>query len=58
MTAYKPINHGASSFQTIRDKKYHIKSWGKTDAPLLIYLHGWADTGSTFQFVVDKFQSN
>ena len=58
MTVYKPINSGASSFLTIRDKKYHIKSWGKADAPLLIYLHGWADTGSTFQFVVDKFQSN
>ena len=58
MTAYKPINSGASSFLTIRDKKYHIKSWGEADAPLLIYLHGWADTGSTFQFVIDKLQSN
>ncbi len=30
-------------------------SGGRPTAPLLVYLHGWADTGSTFQFVVDAF---
>ena len=32
---------------------YCINEWGDANNPLLIYLHGWADTGSTFQFVVD-----
>ena len=57
MTVYKPVDCGNSTFLDIRGKKYHIKVWGENDAPVLFYLHGWADTGSTFQFVVDALQS-
>ena len=32
------------------------RQWGAADAPLLIYVHGWGDCGSTFQFVVDSLQ--
>jgi pimeloyl-ACP methyl ester carboxylesterase len=32
--------------------------WGDPAAPLFLYLHGWADTGSTFQFVVDALQDD
>ncbi|MBT7275955.1 MAG: alpha/beta hydrolase [Woeseiaceae bacterium] len=55
---YQPIKEGVSTFLDIRGKKYHLKIWGQSDAPKLFYLHGWADTGTTFQFVVDKMRSN
>ena len=37
----------------IRGADYCVYEWGDPDAPLVFYLHGWADTGSTLQFVVD-----
>lgn len=37
----------------IRGASYCVYEWGVPSAPLLVYLHGWADTGSTFQFVID-----
>ena len=42
----------------IRGVEYCINEWGNKDAVPLIYLHGWADTGSTFQFVVDALQAD
>lgn len=44
-----------SSEQGIRGVSCHVTEWGDPGAPLVVYLHGWADTGSTFQFVVDEF---
>lgn len=38
----------------IRGTDYCVYEWGEPNAPLLVYLHGWADTGSTVQFVVDE----
>ena len=32
---------------------YHVSEWGDPDAPLIVMLHGWGDTGACFQFVVD-----
>ena len=58
MMVYQPIKIGDSSFLDIRGKKYHLKIWGQPDAPKLFYLHGWADTGTTFQFVIDAMQLN
>ncbi len=40
----------------IRGVDYCVNEWGDEDAAVLFYLHGWADTGSTFQFVVDAMQ--
>lgn len=39
----------------VRGVEYCVYEWGEPGAPLFVYLHGWADTGSTFQFVVDEF---
>jgi len=41
----------------VRGIEYSMNEWGDEDAPLFFYLHGWADTGSTFQFVVDALAS-
>lgn len=42
----------------VRGIDYCINEWGAADAPTLFYLHGWADTGSTFQFVADALQND
>jgi pimeloyl-ACP methyl ester carboxylesterase len=40
----------------IRGARYNVTEWGNPAAPLFIYLHGWGDSGATFQFVVDALQ--
>lgn len=40
----------------IRSVRYNVTEWGNPAAPLFIYLHGWGDSGATFQFVVDALQ--
>ena len=40
----------------VRGVDYAVTEWGDKDAPLLFYLHGFADAGATFQFVVDEFR--
>ncbi len=42
----------------VRGVDYCVNEWGNEEAPLIFYLHGWADTGSTFQFVIDSFKSD
>jgi pimeloyl-ACP methyl ester carboxylesterase len=37
----------------VRGVDYYINEWGDPADPLLVFLHGWGDTGATFQFVVD-----
>ena len=36
----------------IRGVHYHYNEWGDADAPLLVMLHGWGDTGSAFQLIM------
>ena len=50
---YQPRVRRAEREFAIRGANYCVYEWGVPGAPLLVYLHGWADTGSTFQFVVD-----
>jgi pimeloyl-ACP methyl ester carboxylesterase len=42
----------------IRGVDYSINEWGDSADPLFIYLHGWGDTASTFQFVVDELKQD
>ena len=37
----------------VRGIDYQVSEWGDAGQPLLILLHGWNDTGSSFQFLVD-----
>ena len=42
----------------IRGADHCINEWGDPSSPLLVVLHGWADTGSTFQFLVDALSAD
>lgn len=51
---YEPRVPARSRSIPIRGVDYHIHEWGDDDKPLLVFLHGWGDSGLTFQFVVDE----
>lgn len=51
--SYKVRRRGRRRKIDIRGVQYNVTEWGDASAPLFIYLHGWADTGTTFQFVAD-----
>jgi pimeloyl-ACP methyl ester carboxylesterase len=53
-TIYQPIVPRRERSYALRGVDYVVGEWGEPDAPLVVYLHGWADAGSTFQFVVDQ----
>ncbi|HSD68710.1 MAG TPA: alpha/beta hydrolase [Woeseiaceae bacterium] len=42
----------------IRGVDYCINEWGDENARTMFLLHGWGDTGSTFQFLVDELSSD
>lgn len=50
---YQAKNSRIEKRISIRGVNYCINEWGDAESPLIVFLHGWADTGSTFQFVVD-----
>jgi len=55
---YVPARLPHASMHSVRGVNYHVTEWGGDDDPLLVYLHGWGDTGATFQFVVDAFAAD
>lgn len=55
---YDPLVVRKIRWVTVRGVEYCVHEWGDEEAPLVFYLHGWADTGSTFQFVIDSFRSD
>lgn len=55
---YQAEIKGRSSRHRLRGVDYHVTEWGDPQNPLLVFLHGWGDTGSTFQFVVDEFRKD
>lgn len=58
VTTYIPKVARGSRRHFIRGVDYLVSTWGNPDAPLMVYLHGWADTGSSFQFVVDQLRDD
>jgi len=38
---------------SLRGLDHHVLTWGEPDAPKLFFLHGWMDSGASFQFLVD-----
>ena len=53
---YRARLQGRSTRHQLRGIDYHVTEWGNADSPLLVFLHGWGDVGSTFQFVVDELK--
>ncbi len=47
-----------SEYITIRGQRSHVRHWGRDGAPKLFMVHGWMDTGASFQFVVDALQGD
>ena len=50
---YQPRRSSRHEIRVIRGLRHHLTRWGpESDSPVLL-LHGWMDTGASFQFVVD-----
>jgi pimeloyl-ACP methyl ester carboxylesterase len=47
-----------SLFYDVRGLRYHVRGWGKPDAPKIIMLHGWMDVSASFQFTVDALKED
>jgi pimeloyl-ACP methyl ester carboxylesterase len=50
---YVPRRSPEASDLEIRGLRHHVTRWRGTDPEPVFLLHGWADTGDTFQFLVD-----
>jgi pimeloyl-ACP methyl ester carboxylesterase len=48
-----PILESRCEALDVRGLRYNVRHWGRADAPLVFFLHGWMDASATFQFVVE-----
>ncbi|MET0533194.1 MAG: alpha/beta hydrolase [Steroidobacter sp.] len=53
-SALRPLQHDSL---VARDLKFHLYRWPGQDPEPLVLLHGWGDSGETFQFLVDGFSA-
>ncbi len=51
---YKSRRVPRQSFIQLRGCEHRVLAWGDPQAEPTVYLHGWADTAATFQFVIDS----
>lgn len=50
--------HPTSHWIDARGLKLHVRSWGSSDAPPLLLLHGWMDCADSWQFVIESLQKD
>ena len=59
MTAYQVLREPRHETLRVRGLDIHLTRWGpepsESVSPIFL-LHGWLDTGATFQFLVDAFE--
>jgi pimeloyl-ACP methyl ester carboxylesterase len=55
---YHPRIPRVSARHAIRGVDYQVSEWGDKSQPLLVLLHGFNDTGSSFQFFVDALSKD
>ncbi|HJS22061.1 MAG TPA: alpha/beta hydrolase [Steroidobacteraceae bacterium] len=51
---YRPRRSARHESRVIRGLECHLTCWGSPDGSPIVLLHGWMDTGATFQFLVDE----
>src|ERR1700677_2133263 len=59
MSSYRALRAARHETVRIRGLDTHLRSWGpepRADEPRWLLLHGYQDTGDTFQFLVDAFE--
>jgi pimeloyl-ACP methyl ester carboxylesterase len=49
---YQPLRQPRHETLTLRGLRHRLTRWGPQESPVVL-LHGWMDTGETFQFLVD-----
>ncbi len=54
--SYLPRLTQRSRNLVVRGLAYHVREWGAEEGPILVLLHGAADTSASFQFMVDALQ--
>jgi pimeloyl-ACP methyl ester carboxylesterase len=52
--AYRPRREPRHETHTIRGLQHQLTRWGAPGVSTVVLLHGWLDTGATFQFLVDE----
>jgi pimeloyl-ACP methyl ester carboxylesterase len=58
-SSYRVLREARHDTLRIRGLDMHLRSWGpepRTGEPRWVLLHGYQDTGDTFQFLVDAFE--
>ena len=53
LTAYVPRREPARDDLILRGLRHHLTIWRGADPEPVFLLHGWMDTGDTFQFLAD-----
>jgi pimeloyl-ACP methyl ester carboxylesterase len=59
LTPYKVLREPRHEIVRLRGLDIHLTRWGpppSDSTPPVFLLHGWLDSGATFQFLVDAFQ--
>jgi pimeloyl-ACP methyl ester carboxylesterase len=55
---YRPLRAPHYSTLTLRGVAHRVTRWGDPQSPPVVLLHGWGDSGETFQFLVDSFATS
>ena len=55
---YLPSRPAKHETLTLRGLRFHVHRWSGADPDPIVLLHGWGDTGETFQFVVDHLPAS
>ena len=56
--SYAPRRVARESFLRLRGHRHHVLRFGPATQPPAVFLHGWADSAATFQFLIDSFSSD